>query len=129
MLRLSVAPGRYQYARRRPSTSAMGSGENTLSPAAVGMNRGALMSTSRPKGLTSQKLRAIACPTGCLMVIQTLPTKPAVCTNYCIVSGAGREHAENMLESTASFPAIFFAAIIGVIVFLALSELMLDPHE
>ena len=30
------APGRYQYARRRPSTSAMGSGENTLSPAAVG---------------------------------------------------------------------------------------------
>src|SRR5262249_14221349 len=36
MLRLSVAPGRYQYARRRPSTSAMGSGENTLSPAAVG---------------------------------------------------------------------------------------------
>src|SRR5262249_4251848 len=36
MLRLSVASGRYQYARRRPSTSAMGSGENTLSPAAVG---------------------------------------------------------------------------------------------
>src|SRR5262249_51605478 len=34
MLRPSVAPGRYQYARRRPSTSAMGSGENTLSPAA-----------------------------------------------------------------------------------------------
>src|SRR5262249_60436853 len=42
---------------------------------------------------------------------------------------AGREHAENMLESTPSFPAIFFAAIIGVIVFIALSELLLDPHE
>src|SRR5262245_48970483 len=37
MLRLSVAPGRYQYVRRRPSTSAMGSGENT-SPAAVDMS-------------------------------------------------------------------------------------------
>src|SRR5262249_51772594 len=50
-------------------------------------NRGALMSTSRPRGqgLTSQKLRAVACPIGSLMVIQTLPTKPAVCTNYCIV--------------------------------------------
>jgi hypothetical protein len=34
-----------------------------------------------------------------------------------------------MLESTVSFPAIFFAAIIGVIVFIALSELSLDPHE
>ena len=43
--------------------------------------------------------------------------------------GAGREHAENMLESTVSFPAIFFAAIIGVIIFIALSELLLDPHE
>ena len=43
--------------------------------------------------------------------------------------GVGREHAESMLESTVSFPAIFFAAIIGVIVFIALSELLLDPHE
>jgi hypothetical protein len=34
-----------------------------------------------------------------------------------------------MLESTVSFQAIFFAAIIGVIVFIALSELLLDPHE
>jgi hypothetical protein len=34
-----------------------------------------------------------------------------------------------MLESTVSFPAIFFVAIIGVIVFIALSELLLDPHE
>jgi hypothetical protein len=34
-----------------------------------------------------------------------------------------------MLESTASFPAIFFAAIIGVIVFIALSQVLLDPHE
>jgi hypothetical protein len=34
-----------------------------------------------------------------------------------------------MLESTASFPAIFFAAIIGAIVFIALSEVLLNPHE
>jgi hypothetical protein len=34
-----------------------------------------------------------------------------------------------MLESTVSFPAIFFAAIFGVIVVIALSELLLDPHE
>jgi hypothetical protein len=32
------------------------------------------------------------------------------------------------LESTVYFPAIFFAAIIGVIV-LTLNELLLDPHE
>jgi hypothetical protein len=43
--------------------------------------------------------------------------------------GGGWGHAESMLESTVSFPAIFFAAIIGVIVFIALSELLLDPHE
>jgi hypothetical protein len=34
-----------------------------------------------------------------------------------------------MLESTASFPAIFFAAIIGAIVFIALREVLLNPHE
>jgi hypothetical protein len=34
-----------------------------------------------------------------------------------------------MLESTASFPAIFFGAIIGAIVFVALSQLLLDPHQ
>ena len=34
-----------------------------------------------------------------------------------------------MLESSVSFPAIFFAAIIGVIVFIALSQVLLDPHE
>jgi len=34
-----------------------------------------------------------------------------------------------MLESTASFPAIFFGAIIGIIVFVALSQLLLDPHQ
>src|SRR5262249_31341010 len=48
MLRLSVAPGRYQYARRRPSTSAMGSGENT-SPAA----RPTLMKAASPGAATS----------------------------------------------------------------------------
>ena len=37
--------------------------------------------------------------------------------------------AESMLESTAFFPAIFFGAIIGVIVFVALSQLLLDPHQ
>jgi len=34
-----------------------------------------------------------------------------------------------MLESTLSFPSMFFAAIIGAIVFIALSQLLLDPHE
>jgi hypothetical protein len=34
-----------------------------------------------------------------------------------------------MLESTVSFPAIFFGALIGTIVFIALSQLLLDPHE
>jgi hypothetical protein len=34
-----------------------------------------------------------------------------------------------MLESTSFFPAIFFAAIIGVVVFIALSQVLLDPHE
>jgi hypothetical protein len=34
-----------------------------------------------------------------------------------------------MAESTVSFPALFFAAIIGVIVFIALSQVLLDPHE
>jgi len=31
------------------------------------------------------------------------------------------------MEST--FPAIFFTAIIGVIIFIALSQVLLDPHE
>jgi hypothetical protein len=34
-----------------------------------------------------------------------------------------------MLESTVSFPAIFFGAIIGIIVFIALSQVLLDPNE
>jgi hypothetical protein len=34
-----------------------------------------------------------------------------------------------MLESTSFFPAIFFATIIGVVVFIALSQVLLDPHE
>jgi hypothetical protein len=34
-----------------------------------------------------------------------------------------------MLESTVYFPAIFFAATIGVIVFIALSQVLLDPNE
>jgi len=34
-----------------------------------------------------------------------------------------------MLESNAAFPAIFFAVIIGVIVFIALRQVLLDPHE
>ena len=32
-----------------------------------------------------------------------------------------------MMESTVSFPAVFFAAIIGVIIFIALSAVMLEP--
>jgi hypothetical protein len=34
-----------------------------------------------------------------------------------------------MAESRVSFPALFFAATIGVIVFIALSQVLLDPHE
>jgi hypothetical protein len=34
-----------------------------------------------------------------------------------------------MLESSMSFPALFFAAVIGVIVFVALSQALLDPHD
>jgi len=34
-----------------------------------------------------------------------------------------------MLASTVFFPAIFFGALIGVIVFIALRQLLLDPHE
>jgi hypothetical protein len=63
------------------------------------------------------------------MVVLTLPTKRAACINYCIVLGRRSKHAGGMLESSASFPAIFFAAISGVIVFVALSKLLLDPHE
>jgi hypothetical protein len=37
-----------------------------------------------------------------------------------------KQHTANM-EST--FPAIFFAAIIGVIVFIAVGQVLLDPHE
>jgi len=63
------------------------------------------------------------------MVVQTLPTKRSACTNYCIVLGRRSKDAGGMLESSAFFPAIFFAAIIGVIVFVALSQVLLDPHE
>jgi len=55
-----------------------------------------------------------------------LPNKRAVCINYGIVQERDRQHTANM-EST--FPAIFFVAIIGVIVFIALSHVLLDSHE
>jgi hypothetical protein len=65
-------------------------------------------------------------PSSFLMVVGTLPKKRAVCINYGVVQDRERQHAANM-EST--FPAIFFATIIGVIVFVALSQVLLDPHE
>jgi hypothetical protein len=34
-----------------------------------------------------------------------------------------------MVESTVSFPAVFFAAIIGMIIFIALSAVLLEPRE
>jgi hypothetical protein len=34
-----------------------------------------------------------------------------------------------MVESTVSFPAVFCAAIIGVIIFIALSAVLLEPRE
>jgi len=55
-----------------------------------------------------------------------MPKKRAVCINYGIVQGREKQHAANM---ESAFPAIFFAAIIGVIVFVALSQVLLDPHE
>src|SRR5262249_825044 len=36
------------------------------------------------KVLLSQKAARPPCAIGRLIIIQTLPTKPAVCTNYCI---------------------------------------------
>ena len=55
-----------------------------------------------------------------------LPKKRAVCINYGIVQERDKQHPANM-EST--FPTIFFAAIIGVIVFIAVSHVLLDSHE
>ena len=40
-----------------------------------------------------------------------------------------RDHVADMMESTVSFPAVFFAAIIGVIIFIALSAVLLEPRE
>ncbi len=48
---------------------------------------------------------------------------------YCIVRGGGRDHGADMMESTVSFPAVFFAAIIGVIIFIALSAVLLEPRD
>jgi hypothetical protein len=62
------------------------------------------------------------------MVVLTTANKRSACTNYCIVLGRRSKHAGGMLESNA-FPAIFFAVIIGVIVFIALRQVLLDPHE
>jgi hypothetical protein len=62
-------------------------------------------------------------------LVTTLPTKPAVCPNYCVVRAGARDHVGGMVESTVSFPAVFFAAIIGVIIFIALSALLLEPRE
>jgi hypothetical protein len=73
-------------------------------------------------------LKARADSAASLMVVLTLPTKRSACTNYCIVLGRRSKHAGGMLESSA-FPAIFFAAIIGVIVFIAVSQVLLDPRE
>ncbi len=55
--------------------------------------------------------------------------KPAVCTTYCVVRGGGSDHGADMVESTVSFPAVFFAAIIGVIIFIALSAVLLEPRD
>jgi len=86
------------------------------------MREGAKLTVRTPKWVVSDTNKG-------RQVMPTLPTKPAVCTKYCIVKGRRSEHAGNMLESTVSFPAIFFAAIIGTIVFIAVSQLLLDPHE
>ena len=46
---------------------------------------------------------------------------------HCV--GTPEQARWGMLESNAAFPAIFFAVIIGVIVFIALRQVLLDPHE
>lgn len=55
--------------------------------------------------------------------------KTSGCTNYCIVRGGRSDHGGDMVESTVSFPAVFFAAIIGVIISIALSAVLLEPRE
>ena len=123
---------------------------------ALSLNASCFSPTSERAGHLSESDRAARCPTGkkpaagsrilaqqpqarrrfcrltsrpassSLMVVGTLPKKRAVCINYGIVPGREKQHAANM-EST--FPAIFFAAIIGVIVFIAVSQVLLDSHE
>ena len=61
-----------------------------------------------------------------LMIMGTLPKKRAVCMNYGIVQGREKQHVANV---ESSFPAIFFATIIGAIVFIAVSQVLLDSHE
>ena len=46
---------------------------------------------------------------------------------HCVRGGAS-DHRGDMVESTVSFPAVFFAAIIGII-FIALSAVLLEPRE
>jgi hypothetical protein len=69
-----------------------------------------------------------ACPVGCLIVALSLPIKSAVCTNYRVVSRCRRSHAARMIESTFDPPSLF-AAILGVIAFVAFSEALLGPHR
>jgi hypothetical protein len=46
---------------------------------------------------------------------------------HCV--GTPEQARWGMLESTSFFPAIFFTTIIVVVVFIALSQVLLDPHE
>jgi hypothetical protein len=82
-----------------------------------GIRHNHLLLRGKPKRLSQSSF---------LTVVRTLPKKRAVCINYGVVQDRDRQHVANM-EST--FPAIFFATIIGVIVFIALSQVLLDPHE
>jgi len=45
-----------------------------------------------------------------------------------LLSDSGTITNHFMPAPHAAFPAIFFAAIIGVIVLIALSQVLLDPH-
>jgi hypothetical protein len=60
------------------------------------------------------------------MVEWTLPKNRAACIKYGIVQEREKQHAANMVST---FPAIFFATIIGTIVFIAVGQVLLDPHE
>src|SRR5262249_26111426 len=89
----------------------------------------------RPRGQGLTVPKAARLPIGCLMVIQTPANKTSGLHKLLHCVGASGESTlrtcwnQRFPSRPYSLRSIFFAAIIGVIVFIALSELLLDPHE